>query len=127
LIDYSGWTSAFVAPGIFSVAIGLAYIGFIITGKRASAVAAVAGAKTKTVSHQEDIPRPVLIRLFGIILVSTAIGGLIFQSTTFTLPEVFDERLPPLRSSSLAIWWITIQYGLSLPLSLDCRWCFSPA
>ncbi|MGY9019123.1 MAG: MFS transporter [Alphaproteobacteria bacterium] len=28
LIDYSGWTSAFVAPGIFSVAIGLAYIGF---------------------------------------------------------------------------------------------------
>jgi MFS family permease len=127
LIDYSGWPSAFVAPGIFSVAIGLAYIGFIITGKRASAVAAVAGAKTKTVSHQEDIPRPVLIRLFGIILVSTAIGGLIFQSTTFTLPEVFDERLPPLRSSSLAIWWITIQYGLSLPLSLDCRWCFSPA
>jgi MFS family permease len=105
LIDYSGWTSAFVAPGIFSVAIGLAYIGFIVTGKRASAVAAVAGATTKTVSQQEDIPRQVLVRLFGIILVSTAMGGLIFQSTTFTLPEVFDELLKDLASSATQIGW----------------------
>jgi MFS family permease len=106
LIDYTGWPSAFVAPGIFSVAIGLAYIGFIITGKRASAdVSAVAAAKSKTVSPQEDIPRQVLIRLFGIILVSTAIGGLIFQSTTFTLPEVFDERLKDLASSATQIGW----------------------
>lgn len=105
LIDYSGWTSAFVAPGIFSVAIGLAYIGFIVTSKRALAVAAVARATTKTVSQQEDIPRQVLVRLFGIILVSTAMGGLIFQSTTFTLPEVFDERLKDLASSATQIGW----------------------
>ena len=32
-------------------------------------------------------------------------GGLIFQSTTFTLPEVFDERLKNLASSATQIGW----------------------
>ena len=105
LIDFTGWHSAFISPGIFSVAIGLAYICFIFAGKRASAVAAPSGVKTKSVSDPEEIPHPVLIRLFGIILVSTAIGGLIFQSTTFTLPEVFDERLKDLASSATQIGW----------------------
>ncbi len=106
LIDATGWPSAFVAPGIFSVAIGVAYIGFIFVGRCTPVVAAApSGVKTKSVSEPEDIPRPVLIRLFGIILVSTAIGGLIFQSTTFTLPEVFDERLKDIASSATQVGW----------------------
>ena len=49
------------------------------------------------------LPRHVLFRLFGIILFTTAVGGLVFQSTTFSLPKVFDERLAEMVGSTTMI------------------------
>ncbi|MEM7019771.1 MAG: MFS transporter, partial [Pseudomonadota bacterium] len=42
-----------------------------------------------------------------IVLFTTAIGGLIFQSTTFALPKIFDERLTDLASTATMIGWYT--------------------
>ena len=47
--------------------------------------------------------RPLLVRLFAIIFFSTAVGGLIFQSTTFSLPKVFEERLGDLAGTATLI------------------------
>jgi MFS family permease len=49
--------------------------------------------------------RRLLIRVFVVIFVSTAIGGLLFQSTTFALPKIFDERLGELGLSATLIGW----------------------
>ena len=43
------------------------------------------------------------MRVLAIILFTTAIGGLIFQSTTFSLPKIFDERLGQLAGSATAV------------------------
>ena len=44
-----------------------------------------------------------LLRIFGIILFTTAVGGLVFQSTTFSLPKVFDERLTEIAGSTTLV------------------------
>ena len=44
-----------------------------------------------------------LLRIFGIILFTSAIGGLVFQSTTFSLPKVFDERLTDIAANATSI------------------------
>ena len=41
--------------------------------------------------------------MLAIIVVTTAVGGLIFQSTTFSLPKIFDERLGELAGSATAV------------------------
>ena len=43
------------------------------------------------------------MRVLAIIMFTTAIGGLIFQSTTFALPKIFDERLGDLAVTATAI------------------------
>ena len=43
------------------------------------------------------------MHVLSIIGFTTAIGGLIFQSTTFALPKIFDERLPELAGSATAV------------------------
>jgi MFS family permease len=47
----------------------------------------------------------VLPRIFIVIFFTTAVGGLIFQSTTFSLPKVFDERLTDLAGTATMIGW----------------------
>ncbi len=104
LIDNFGWPSAFIALGVFSVAIGLAYIGFILTRKRDAAAPVMARTPISD-NNLAEIPRQILIRLFVIILFTTAIGGLIFQSTTFALPKVFDERLSGFAVTATQVGW----------------------
>ena len=56
------------------------------------------------VGHGEDRRNRRLVRrVFAIIFFSTAIGGLIFQSTTFALPKMFDERLSELAISATVV------------------------
>ena len=105
LIDTTGWRSAFIAPGVFSLMIGLAYTGFIMVSREP--VPAAGGAMSSKAAGSESAPikRRVLIRLFAIILFSTALGGLIFQSTTFALPKVFDERLQDIAGTATLVGW----------------------
>ena len=44
-----------------------------------------------------------MTRIFAIMLIATACGGVIFNSTTIAMPKVFDERLAALTQTSLGI------------------------
>lgn len=98
-IDYSGWRSAFYLSGTLSVGVGLGYWYFIRQYPEATSVVK-AKASVSTAFDSTNIPR-----VFAVILVTTAIGGLVFQSTTFALPKVFDERLTDLASSATTHGW----------------------
>ena len=110
LIDTAGWRSAFVLPGAVCIALGAAYAAFVWSGRRERAaeraIAAAEAAAAKRAGGgggAMSIDRRTLVRVFAIIAFTTAIGGLIFQSTTFALPKVFDERLGYLAGSATAV------------------------
>lgn len=102
LIDQAGWRAAFVWPGLVSVAIG---IGYALTFVRGARERAAAGGRKGGTGATLALDRAMLARVFAIIFFSTALGGLIFQSTTFSLPKVFDERLAGLAGSATEIGW----------------------
>ena len=89
-IDHGGWRMAFIVPGLVSILVGIAYIvlmwGEIVAPK----------ARSKTSAVARDVPADVkalLLRVSMIVFLTTAVSSIIFQSTTFALPKVFDERL----------------------------------
>ena len=91
LIDFSGWRTAFILPGAFSIAVGFAYMALRREGIRADQEAKKdAGAAPGPVSESY---RSAIIRVAIIVFVTAAVGSIIFQSTTFALPKIFGERL----------------------------------
>jgi MFS family permease len=106
LIDTAGWRSAFVVPGIVSILLGIAYLLFV-RGEAVSAAGGEAAAKPRggVSPGVPTVARRTLVRVFAIIFFTTAIGGLIFQSTTFALPKIFDERLGGFASNATQVGW----------------------
>ena len=103
LIDQTGWRSAFVWPGVVCVAIGCAYALFLSATRQSRGTAdKVTVGKAKS-DQMLQVSRPVLIKIFAVIFFSTAVGGLVFQSTTFSLPKVFDERLGELAVTATSV------------------------
>jgi MFS family permease len=102
LIDWTGWRAAFVLPGGISVLIGIAYSAFVMRARKSDAAAAALTSGTAA-AETPAVERRLLVRLFAIIFFSTAVGGLIFQSTTFSLPKVFEERLGDIAGSASSI------------------------
>ena len=92
IIDTFGWRAAFLLPGVISVAIGFAYVIFTRTGDLESLYPNEIPTDPARTSKVE-IDRTILVQVFSIIFFTTAIGGFIFQSTTFSLPKILDERL----------------------------------
>ena len=109
LIDTAGWRNAFVLPGIAAVGIGAAYAAFVWSGRpgRRAAASAVrtggAAAKGGGAAAPLSIARETFLRVLAIIMFTAALGGLVFQSTTFALPKIFDERLGGLAESATAV------------------------
>ena len=101
MIDNAGWREAFVWPGIFSIALGLVYLWLMTQLPRTSGASAPKKS-TKAKRNYQGVP---LIRIFAIILMTTALGGIVFQSTTFALPKVFDERLAGMALSATLVGW----------------------
>ena len=106
LIDSVGWRSAFYIPGIISILLGISYWVFVSTEKPITAGGTGAGSVSKK-TDAAPIPHATLLRVFAIIFITTAIGGLIFQSTTFALPKVFAERLTEFAGSATMVGWYT--------------------
>ena len=92
LIDNGSWRSAFVAPGIFSIAIGIAYAGLQRCAIAADCKRRPTAAPAATMALRPEYRR-VLLRISVIVFITAAISSVIFQSTTFALPRIFDERL----------------------------------
>ena len=104
LIDTGGWRHAFVLPGIVSIGLGLAYAVFVRAGHGERAVSSPGDGRARTVTAgASSLDRAMFVRVLSIIVFSTAIGGLIFQSTTFALPKVFEERLAGFAGSATEI------------------------
>ena len=101
LVDSSGWRSAFFVPGAISIVLGIAYLIFIRGDKPLEAANEAASKATEAPS----ISRHTFQRIFAIILFTTAIGGLVFQSTTFALPKIFEERLVDFAGTATMVGW----------------------
>jgi MFS family permease len=100
-IDNGGWRMAFIAPGLFSIAIGFAYMALqwrTIHAEHKTPLAA--GGPFVAPS---EFYRAQLIRVSIIVFLTTAVSSVIFQSTTFALPKIFDERLQGL-ATELSTW-----------------------
>jgi len=103
LIDHTGWRYAFVWPGVVSIATGIAYAVVLYVARGTGAKEAHSRVAAKKAVETQGMDRRFLTRVFVIIFLSTAVGGLVFQSTTFTLPKVFDERLSELAVSATLV------------------------
>lgn len=90
-IDHGGWRAAFVVPGIFSIVVGVLYTihqwGEVSTAHQKVAAPAVAAP-----AQTADM-KALILRVTAIVFLTTAVSSLVFQSTTFALPKIFDERL----------------------------------
>lgn len=99
-IDHGGWRIAFILPGIVSILIGLAYTVIMWPEIVAPKVRARATGPAKVMPA--DI-KALLLRVSLIVFLTTAVSSIVFQSTTFALPKVFDERLGGLSVSATAV------------------------
>lgn len=109
LIDNAGWRAAFVWPGVLAIALGLAYIWLVSKAPRPAPATAPAKPAAKgpakgaaRIPAYQGVP---LVRILAIIMFTTALGGFAYQSTTFALPKVFDERLGGLALSATLVGW----------------------
>ena len=103
-IDHGGWRIAFIMPGIVSIAIGVAYTllrwpEIVSETTRARTPTA---SKAHAVAHSADV-KAMLLRISMIVFLTTAVSSIVFQSTTFALPKVFDERLGGIATSATAL------------------------
>ena len=103
LIDTGGWRNAFVLPGVVSIGLGVVYAAFVWSGRAGRATAGAAATKATAGAGISSVERATFVRVLAIIVFTTAIGGLIFQSTTFALPKIFDERLTEIAGSATAV------------------------
>jgi len=102
LIDYDGWKPAFAWPGILCFLTGFAY-WFLVVRAVPKKTLEKESTTNQIVASERELDIKVLIRAFCIVLITTAFGGLIFQSTTFALPKVLHERLSELAGTATLV------------------------
>lgn len=106
-IDHGGWRYAFYVPGLVSIALGIVYA--IVMRKEIATrnLSSKPQAAATTSAPATPEMRAVLLRLSAVIFLTAAFSSLIFQSTTFALPKIFDERLQSIVGSATALGWLT--------------------
>lgn len=110
MIDYVGWRAAFWLPGLISIGIGILYFMDFrenILIKLKSGNSSVT-SETSFMGNNDRQLRRLMIRVSVIIFFTTAVSAIIFQSTTFALPKVFDERLGIISDSASAIGFMAL-------------------
>jgi MFS family permease len=100
-IDHGGWRAAFVVPGIAAILIGLAYTA-LMWPEISRPARRAGGPKAASAASSADL-KALLLRVSAIVFLTTAVSSIVFQSTTFALPKVFDERLGGLTLSATLI------------------------
>jgi MFS family permease len=94
LMDLWGWRMAFFIPGLLSIAAGIAFLLLVPdpgpVAKTSKTIGLHLDARTMT-------------QIFVILLVATACGGVIFNSTTVAMPKIFDERLRALTQTNFGV------------------------
>ena len=87
-IDHGGWRMAFIWPGVFSILMGFAYLWLRWDGVWEEHRAGKPKAGVAAVEY-----KGMFLRVSIIVFITAAFGSIIFQSTTFALPKMFEERL----------------------------------
>jgi len=90
-IDHGGWRTAFVVPGIFSIVVGVLYT--VHQWSEVSTAHQKPPAPVTVSATQTADMNALVLRVTAIVFLTTAVSSLVFQSTTFALPKIFDERL----------------------------------
>jgi MFS family permease len=103
-IDHGGWRIAFIVPGIVSIAVGILYTILRWSEIKAQTVRvrAAGAAKPSARALSADM-KAILFRISMIVFLTTAVSSIVFQSTTFALPKVFDERLGGIATSATVL------------------------
>jgi MFS family permease len=99
-IDHGGWRTAFIVPGVASILIGIAYTVLMWPELMRPKPRVTAAAAARVLPA--DV-KALLVRVSAIVFLTTAVSSIVFQSTTFALPKVFDERLGGISVSATAI------------------------
>ncbi|MGH8732238.1 MAG: MFS transporter [Burkholderiales bacterium] len=94
LMDLWGWRAAFFVPGVICILTGIAFVSLVVDPGPVQ-------KKSKTIGLHVDAGT--MTRIFAVLLIATACGGVIFNSTTVAMPKVFDERLASLTQSNFGI------------------------
>jgi MFS family permease len=94
LMGWLGWRAAFFAPGVAAMAAGVGFLALVPDP---------GPVRKSSRSIGLHIDRATMTRIFAILLVATACGGVIFNSTTVAMPKVFDERLRELTHTSFGV------------------------
>jgi MFS family permease len=105
-IDHVGWRAAFVVPGALSLLIGIAYTTLFWDEIAETNAKPAAAARTGAAPPGPAPAYDYVVRLLAIVFFTTAVSGIIFQSTTFALPKVFEERLTGIAGSATLIGWL---------------------
>ncbi len=80
-----GWRAAFILPGLFTLALGIA---FALRARSAPPAAEHDGAAPAAASRNDQI------RVLAVVGIAALFGGLTFNGITIALPKLFEERLP---------------------------------
>lgn len=102
-IDHGGWRAAFIIPGALSIAIGCVYACLRWQALRADS-GGPAAVKADAAQPASAEYKALLIRVSAIVFITAAISSIVFQSTTFALPKIFDERLQGIAGSMAEAW-----------------------
>jgi MFS family permease len=94
LMDLFGWRAAFFVPGLLSAVAGAAFLALVRDPGPVP-------KKSRTIGLAID--GATMARIFAILIIVTAAGGVIFNSTTVAMPKVFDERLRELTQTNFGI------------------------
>jgi MFS family permease len=94
IVDAAGWRAAFFVPGVVCIAAGFAFLALVADPGR---------VKKTSRSIGLHVDARMMARIFAVLLVATACGGIIFNSTTVAMPKVFDERLSELTQTNFGI------------------------
>lgn len=94
LVDAAGWRAAFFVPGAACVAAGVGFLALVADPGK---------VKKTSKSIGMHVDARMMARIFAILLVATACGGIVFNSTTISMPKVFDERLSALTQTNFGI------------------------
>ncbi|OED38703.1 hypothetical protein AB833_18620 [Chromatiales bacterium (ex Bugula neritina AB1)] len=97
-IDTVGWRAAFVVPGVVSCLLGVLY-WFTLRLTEASAITQSPGKKKPVML----LDKAILVRVLAVVFFTTALGGLVFQSTTFALPRILAERVSSLEGAATLV------------------------
>jgi MFS family permease len=83
LASQTGWRSAFIVPGVVCAALGLWWMR----------VPAPDAAAKRAAATFPEIPRHLVRRAVGVLLVIAVVSGLVFNAFTLLLPKLIEERL----------------------------------